>query len=389
MAADQFVDGDGHISDDSDFYGDKGVRQKMEKNASRPLKRCFEPPIHPSAFKKIKSVEPREKPAVPVSSPPEPKCEPPSQQDVLSFLKSRPQLQSLDKTHKKSLDRPKQEGARTVAGERTPDFVSVDRATDREDEWRSNETIDALLRRVPVADPATARVGPWLWVHSAKVPYKQAKANRDPANMTPFSMGGEAFDLLEACSVQRAAIERQTPGKEEGTITRKMGPYRDQLEIDLLKLAVESSVTYGKWMFFPSKQDLPDYWRTIAIATSEGKLGPTSKVGTYDDDEPSTLICVYTYDFSDTDDVRRVLNELNDLGLVARNGRPIHYKCDAYTYLGITSSNPYKLKASLYSSKELLQNEVKALKDGSVARLKKRNRKMDEFYDLVEGDDIS
>jgi hypothetical protein len=36
------------------------------------------------------------------------------------------------------------------------------------------------------------------------------------------------------------------------------------------------------------------------------------------------------------------------------NARVIYYKCDAYTYLDISSSNEYKLKASMYNSRDML-----------------------------------
>lgn len=128
--------------------------------------------------------------------------------------------------------------------------------------------------------------------------------------------------------------------------------------------------------------DLPRYWRVVAQATSAGKLGPTSKVATPDPNsgKDETLICVYTYDFTDQQDVRRVLDELVELELCRKDGRPIYYKCDAYTYMDITSNNDYKLRASLYSSAELFKNETKSMKDGPIARLKKQNNTIDSFF---------
>lgn len=134
-------------------------------------------------------------------------------------------------------------------------------------------------------------------------------------------------------------------------------------------------------MLFPGPEDLPRYWRVVAEATAQGTLGPTSKVATPDpyDGKIETLVCVYTYDFTDASDVGRVLAELLDLQLFRRDGKQIFYKCDAYTYLNIVSDNRWKLRASLYSSNELLKNETKSSKEGPVARLKKRNGKIDGF----------
>ena len=134
-------------------------------------------------------------------------------------------------------------------------------------------------------------------------------------------------------------------------------------------------------MLFPGPADLPRYWRLVAEATSQGKLGPTSKVATYDphDGKVETLICVYTHTFADQGDVHRVLEQLLDLGLCTKDGKPIYYKTDAYTYLDIKSDNPYKLRASLFSSKDMFANGVKVPKDGPIARIKKRNPTIDSF----------
>lgn len=156
---------------------------------------------------------------------------------------------------------------RAVNGKSTRDLVEVDQNRDIESAWqRKSETIDAFLRRLPVADPATARVGPWLWVSSPVLPW--AQVHRKPADFSPFSEFGEASDLLGAFATQRAKIESQNVGKEPAAITRKLAPYRDQLEIDLLALAVRNRATSGKWMFFPAPEELPRFWRLIAIATA-------------------------------------------------------------------------------------------------------------------------
>lgn len=212
-------------------------------------------------------------------------------------------------------------------------------------------------------------IGPWLWVGNPiwKPEWQQRELNTD---INAFVEGG--IPLLEAHSALRAKMEKASPDTPVGTITRRLGPYRDQLENDLLTLAKKTSTTCGKWMIFPSDEDYPRYWRVVAEATTESKLGPTSKAATPNPLEPLNLICVYTYDFTDGDDVRRVLKELIDLGLCAADGKPLYYKCDAYTYLDIKSGNDYKLRASVYSSKELLGQYAKPKQEGPVNRSVKR-----------------
>lgn len=239
--------------------------------------------------------------------------------------------------------------------------------------WQQHETILEFLRRLPVADPATADVGPWLWVRCSRDlqdwMWEGELPTLEEAGMT----------LLENLLKQRSIIEQQNPGKAIGTITRKMGPYRDQLEVDLLNVATENKLTSGKWMLFPKSDDLPRVWRLVAEATAAGKLGPTSKVGTWEPDNltKGTLICVYTYDFSDLVDLKRVLRAMIENDIIKQDAR-IYYKCDAYTHLNIMSDNPYKLRASLFSSAEVLDDKVK-YKDGLIIRLKTKNGGMENF----------
>ncbi len=112
-------------------------------------------------------------------------------------------------------------------------------------------------------------------------------------------------------------------------------------------------------MFFPLQDDLPRFWRLVAEGVVDNRLGPTAKVATADTNGEMTrprLICVYTKDFSDLEDVKRVLCELVRMDLVSTDsGRGIYYKCDAYTHLGIESSNQFSLQASLYSSRDMLK----------------------------------
>lgn len=294
--------------------------------------------------------------------------------DAAGFLRSRPQIAALEKSHVSTREKS---GPVVKANEAT-DVLRNDIVGHNAASKQRNESIDEFLRRLPVAAPETAAVGPWLWVHSPRLEAGQGK-HHEGADIEGFVK--VAFDLLHAFRKRRSSIEAANLSRKPATVTRKMGPYRDQLEEDLLSAAVQHSITCGKWMLFPDSTDLARFWRLVAEATSQGSLGPISKVGTPDPSgmKSSTLICVYTYNFTDVDDVRRVLNELLRLGLCTRDGKPVYYKCDAYTYLDITSDNSYKLRASLFSSVEILAKEAKMLKEGPVARLRKKNNTIDSF----------
>jgi hypothetical protein len=91
----------------------------------------------------------------------------------------------------------------------------------------------------------------------------------------------------------------------------------------------------GKWLVFVSREYADSLWDRIASATTEGKLGPSAKCGTakfnsHSKSPKATVICVYTGDFEDKEDVMRVREELKALGITRR----IPYKLDETTIAG-------------------------------------------------------
>lgn len=91
----------------------------------------------------------------------------------------------------------------------------------------------------------------------------------------------------------------------------------------------------GKWLIFVSAVRVDALWRKIKQATEAGKLGGVSKVATgksspLSNDSRSRVICVYSYDWTDEEDVRRIRRALRKLGVRWR----IPYKADADTDAG-------------------------------------------------------
>ena len=109
-------------------------------------------------------------------------------------------------------------------------------------------------------------------------------------------------------------------------------------------------------MLFPRESEVNEVWRVVCEGVDAGRLGVGAKVSTSGlQGDPTRLVCVYTRDFTDVADVRRVLEGLVVLGLVkADMPRGITYKCDAYTHLGIYENNGYGIQASMYGSSEML-----------------------------------
>ena len=91
----------------------------------------------------------------------------------------------------------------------------------------------------------------------------------------------------------------------------------------------------GKWLVFVPVSQVDEVWAKIKLATEEGKLGGASKVSTGLSNpnaaEPENkVICVYTYDWTDEEDVTRVREELRNLGITHK----IPYKSDEDTLQG-------------------------------------------------------
>jgi hypothetical protein len=94
----------------------------------------------------------------------------------------------------------------------------------------------------------------------------------------------------------------------------------------------------GKWLIFVPVERLDQTWKLIREETLRGRLGGRSKTATAVPDATARdqnvkVICVYTRDFTDLEDVRRVRARLRELGFT----EPLHYKTDVTTRAGIYS----------------------------------------------------
>jgi hypothetical protein len=118
-------------------------------------------------------------------------------------------------------------------------------------------------------------------------------------------------------------------------------------------------------MLFPELPDLSRIWRLVVDGVINNRLGPTAKVAPDNGSNDSRLICIYTKDFRDKDDVLRVLQELVSIGVVGAGKQSIYYKSDPYTHLNIYSKTApqYGLQASLYSSQKMLADANLAKSD--------------------------
>jgi hypothetical protein len=91
----------------------------------------------------------------------------------------------------------------------------------------------------------------------------------------------------------------------------------------------------GKWLVFVSVDNVDVVWGKIKLATETGLLGGVSKVATARPSSNATnknvkVICVYSYDHTDKDDVTRIRQELRKIGIENK----IPYKTDNATQQG-------------------------------------------------------
>ena len=91
----------------------------------------------------------------------------------------------------------------------------------------------------------------------------------------------------------------------------------------------------GKWLIFVTLNDIDRMWAKVKKATEDGKLGSCAKVATVKSNRHARgsntkVICVYTYDWTDERDVKRIREELRKIGITNR----VPYKADKNTLSG-------------------------------------------------------
>ncbi|KAJ5652043.1 hypothetical protein N7507_009469 [Penicillium longicatenatum] len=218
----------------------------------------------------------------------------------------------------------------------------------------ANESITSFLTRLPPSQTVFPGKDPWIWACGNA----NLTANLNSRDEATFIRNGtELLRAFEETLSELRAAHDKSGAKTTAALTRKLTPLRRELQKNIFALARETGVTVGKWMLFPSVGDVDSTWKTLVTALDNGTIHADAKVAADDESGSgqSRLICVFTQDFEDKEDVKEVLLNMKAQGLFEPSKGPIFYKCDAYTLLGITSKNEYGLKASMYSSRDFLK----------------------------------
>lgn len=217
-----------------------------------------------------------------------------------------------------------------------------------------NESPSDFVNRLAPSQIHRDDAGPWLWI--ADPCQKHEFLDHDHSRLL-----ADGEQLLRQYKLHKQQMEAKSRGIAMSTNAKRLRAAQNQLAENIRLLALECNVKTGKWMLFPRIEALDRTWQAICEAVVSGKLGSTAKVATGGSErghDGVRLICVYTRDFTNEEDIKRVLDRLLRMGLVdqRREANGIWYKLDAYTHLGIESGNEYGLKASLFGSRALLRD---------------------------------
>ncbi|KAH8645637.1 hypothetical protein BX600DRAFT_519227 [Xylariales sp. PMI_506] len=233
--------------------------------------------------------------------------------------------------------------------------------------WQLTETVDAFLDRLPPATTTESSIGPWIFVCNPYISRKdlakaQSQSIRGSENEAPEEDGTELLRFVEG-GMERLHFVTGFLDQINGAVMKPLVRSQEkniaaaEAARDIQQLAYACHVKAGKWLLFCPAASVDELWASVARATVNNELGVAAKVSTRgEDDQQRTerIICIYTADFTDKADVKRVAAKLRQLGLIQAKGRPLYYKPDAYTYLGIGSGNAWGIKASIYNTKDIL-----------------------------------
>ncbi|KAK3955676.1 hypothetical protein QBC32DRAFT_332857 [Pseudoneurospora amorphoporcata] len=139
--------------------------------------------------------------------------------------------------------------------------------------------------------------------------------------------------------------------------------YQSELRDFIGRKARQFKLTRGEWVILVPTSEAAKVWSEVAQATDLNILGTSARIATSSSiDYPDhRLIAVQTVDFSDHEDVERVLCRLEGMGIVDRTSTPpVHYQTEAYYYLGIGSNNVHNLPTAFYTSEQFFNEELKS-----------------------------
>ncbi|ROT42720.1 DUF1917-domain-containing protein [Sodiomyces alkalinus F11] len=204
--------------------------------------------------------------------------------------------------------------------------------------WQFAETVEDFLVRLPPATTEATSACPWIYICNPSVRRKnndeaQNQTSRGNEDEAPEEEGTQLASLIEG-GAERLHLLRtfteaaRNTAQPPSRIQKGIREEKRHAVTDILTLAHKCRVQAGKWMLFCPRQEVNGVWGVVAKATANNELGIAAKVAPRpaDGERAHRLICVYTADFNDLEDVARVLERLQELGIANANGPAIFYK---------------------------------------------------------------
>lgn len=205
--------------------------------------------------------------------------------------------------------------------------------------WQLTESVDDFLDRLPPATTDDEKgLRPWIFICNPYIARKrkQSAQNQNIKGCEDEAPEEEGIDLPRFCAGGAERLNLVTDFHDKMKQATMAPPVRAReknkaaldASNDILGLAHALRVRAGKWMLFCPVHTVNDVWGIVAKATASNELGIAAKVATRSEVDPRTerLICVYTADFADKNDVERVATKLKQLGLVHVRKKPLYYK---------------------------------------------------------------
>ncbi|KAF2032072.1 DUF1917-domain-containing protein [Setomelanomma holmii] len=356
MAEEEQVSGGGWISDDSSLYGDEDEQERLHSTSGETDLGCFGPSQKTDLNSILVRTRAQSRRAIML-----PTKASPHRTEVSSARNGMAvQLQADGTASNFLLDRRAMEEARLARlGKRkrepSPEPALFNPAQGCPDAWQLGESVDDFVGRLP---PVTTPIFtcPWIWIHN---PHRDLRDKALSPREDEFRVRGRS--LLDRSLQTRQQNQAKLMHGSKAVLHKSLNQESKALQQSIADLAAECGILSGKWMLFPSQTDVTRVWKRVVEGVIDNRLGSTAKVATDEGNQGDRLICIYTkvfyspHDFRDENDVVRVLQELDTMGLLP-SGRPIYYKSDAFTHLDLykETAAEYGLQASLYTSTKLM-----------------------------------
>ncbi|KAJ4992933.1 hypothetical protein SVAN01_01637 [Stagonosporopsis vannaccii] len=376
-ATEEMVAGAGWVSDDSSFYGDENEQEHQESLSNQATPKAF----WSSRSKDLNALVSPAKLQTRKESAPDVDATPTKKVMPLTTSTRANKLLRSSGLDRKAMDEERLGKLEKGKRKREPSpkaMLRREKLNPMEGQpfaWQLGESAEAFMKRVPplTTSPVACE---WIWAAS---PYCDPAERSVAPRVAAFKDRGAK--LLADSLQKRNEIQEKGRFGPRNTVTRAWNQETKALQQKLTELAVETGVLSGKWMLFPKAEEVTETWRNVVEAVITDRLGPMAKVAP-DDGKDERLICIYTKDFRDDDDVLRVLKELEHMDLLPHS-RSIYYKSDAFTYLDLysTTADRYGLQASLYASKKMLAIARAAESSASQNTASQQERKLlKKFY---------